>query len=103
MLVPWFIAPGTTATFYVFLVLVMSPVCFALYGIDKRRAVGQRARISDRTLQLTAFVGGWPGAWLGQRVFRYPCDRFLFRWTFRLIVVTHAAFLALVVLGLVLR
>ena len=61
MLVPWLLAPGVTFKLYVLLVLIVSPVCFALYGIDKRRVGRQRPRISERTLHVAAFVGGWPG------------------------------------------
>jgi uncharacterized membrane protein YsdA (DUF1294 family) len=103
MLVPWLVAPGTTGAFYLFLLCVMSPVCFALYGIDKRRARRQQQRISERTLQLTAFAGGWPGAWLGQRVFHHKTEQFRFRMVFRLIVLLHAGLLCLVLFGLILR
>lgn len=103
MLVPWLVAPGTTVEFYLFLVLVMSPVCFVLYAIDKRCATRQRLRISERTLHLAAFAGGWPGAWLGQRVFHHKTEQWMFRLIFRLIVLVHAGFLCLVLYGLVLR
>ena len=69
MLVPWLVAPGTTVEFYLFLVLVMSPVCFVLYAIDKRRATRQRLRISERTLHLAAFAGGWPVPGWGSECF----------------------------------
>ena len=65
MLVPWLVAPGTTVEFYLFLVLVMSPVCFVMYGIDKRRATRQQLRISERTLHLAAFVGRLAGRLVG--------------------------------------
>ena len=103
MLVPWLVAPGTTGAFYLFLVCVMSPVCFVLYGIDKRRAARQQPRISERTLHLVALAGGWPGAWLGQRVFHHKTERFMFRMIFRLIVLLHVGLLCLVVFGLIMR
>jgi uncharacterized membrane protein YsdA (DUF1294 family) len=103
MLVPWLVAPATTLRFYLFLVVLMSPVCFALYGIDKRRATRQQVRISERTLHLAAFVGGWPGAWLGQRVFRHKTEKFLFRMVFWSIVGAHLCFLGLLLTGVLLR
>jgi uncharacterized membrane protein YsdA (DUF1294 family) len=103
MLVPWLVAPGTTGAFYLFLLCVMSPVCFVMYGLDKRRARRQQARISERTLQLVALAGGWPGAWLGQRVFHHKTEQFMFRMAFRLIVLLHVGLLCLVLFGLILR
>ncbi len=103
MLVPWLIAPDTTLKIYLLLVLLASPLCFAAYGWDKRRAVRNGPRIPERTLHLLAFVGGWPGAWLGQRFFRHKTQKRMFRFVFWLIVILHMSFLAVAVAGLVVR
>ncbi|MFW6114542.1 MAG: DUF1294 domain-containing protein, partial [bacterium] len=71
MLVPWLIAPETTLKAYGLLVLIFSPICFVLHGWDRRRTLRRMSRMSDQTLLIFAFVGGWPGAWLGQRLFGY--------------------------------
>ena len=52
---------------YLGLVLVMSLVCFVAYGFDKQRAINGDRRVPESTLQLLAFLGGWPGAMLAQR------------------------------------
>jgi uncharacterized membrane protein YsdA (DUF1294 family) len=103
MLVPWLVAPGVTFKLYLLLVLIVSPICFALYGIDKRRAARQQRRISERTLHVAAFVGGWPGAWLGQRIFHHKTEKFLFRLVFWLIVLLHVSFIVLALSGMVVR
>lgn len=95
MLVPWLVAPVTTVKLYFLLLLVLSPISFALYGLDKRRAVRCRRRISEGTLHIVAFVGGWPGAWLGRRFFGYQTDSLLFPLTFWGIVTLHVSFLLL--------
>jgi uncharacterized membrane protein YsdA (DUF1294 family) len=44
---------------------------FIIMGIDKRRAVKKAWRIPERTLLLTAFLGGGIGAFLVMYVFRH--------------------------------
>src|SRR6476469_6527114 len=60
------------------LVAVLSCVCFAAYGLDKRRAATGGRRVSERTLHLLALLGGWPGALLGQRLFRHKTRKATF-------------------------
>lgn len=103
MLVPWLLAPGLTVKIYLLVVLITTPVCFALYGIDKRRAIRQRRRISEETLLLAAFVGGWPGAWLGQRVFHHKIRKRSFRFLFWLIVAVHVGFIIIALIGFTVR
>jgi len=103
MLIPWLIAPTWTLKIYLSLVLLASPIAFALYGFDKRRARRQGRRVSEATLQIAAFVGGWPGAWLGQVVFRHKTSKWRFRMLFWLIVAAHGSFLLIMLAGLVLR
>ena len=55
------------AAFYLIVVVVMSVACFIAYGLDKRKAVNGGRRVSERTLHLMAFLGGWPGALMAQR------------------------------------
>jgi uncharacterized membrane protein YsdA (DUF1294 family) len=99
MLVPWLVAPGITVRLYLLLLVVISPISFALYGLDKRRAVRCRRRISEGTLHIVAFVGGWPGAWLGRRFFGHRTEKLGFRLTFWGIVALHLGFLLLALTG----
>lgn len=69
----------------------MSIVCFAIYGLDKRRAGNGGRRFSERTLHLLAFLGGWPGALLGQRQFRHKTRKVPFLIVFWALVVLHIA------------
>jgi uncharacterized membrane protein YsdA (DUF1294 family) len=70
---------------------LMSAVAFALYSIDKRRARGGQWRISEGTLHLVELLGGWPGAWIAQRVLRHKSSKFSYRIIFWMIVAAHAA------------
>ena len=56
----------------VFIVMaMMSLVSFAAFGIDKDKAKAGHWRISERTLFLTAILGGGIGAFLGMKVFHH--------------------------------
>lgn len=76
---------------YLVLVLVMSLVCFVLYGVDKRRAGRGGRRVPEQTLHLLALAGGWPGAFLGQRHFRHKTKKVPFLIVFWIVVVAHIA------------
>jgi len=84
---------------YLIVVAVMSSICFIAYGFDKRQATRGGRRISERTLHVLAFLGGWPGAILGQRQFRHKTKKMEFRVVFWLVVVLHIGLVAAVVYG----
>ncbi len=76
---------------YLLLTVACSVIVFVLYGIDKRRAIKAKPRISERTLHLFALAGGWPGAYLGSRLFRHKSLKVSFRVVFWLTVAVHLA------------
>ena len=83
--------------FLLFLYLVIiNIVAFAAYGIDKRRAVRHLFRISESTLLCLAAVGGSAGAFIGMRVFHHKTRKPKFKYGVPLILLLHAALLALV-------
>src|SRR5262249_52453079 len=77
------------AVAYLMVVALMSLVCFIAYGLDKRQAANGGRRVSERTLHLMAFLGGWPGALLGQRQFRHKTQKVAFPMVFWMVVVLH--------------
>ena len=74
---------------YFALVAVMSLVAFAAYGFDKQRARSNGRRVPEKTLHGMALFGGWPGAWIGQRLFRHKTQKLGFRVVFWLCVAVH--------------
>ena len=73
--------------------LVWNFVAFALMGVDKAKARLGRWRIPEKTLFLSAILGGSVGAMLGMSLFRHKTQHRRFRLGMPLI-------LALQVLGL---
>jgi uncharacterized membrane protein YsdA (DUF1294 family) len=74
-----------------------SVVLFALYGLDKSAAQRGRRRTPESNLHLLALAGGWPGALLGQYVFRHKTRKQPFRRIFWATVVCNCMLLALIV------
>jgi uncharacterized membrane protein YsdA (DUF1294 family) len=54
---------------------ILSLFTFLLYAIDKRNAIKGRRRVSEKTLQLSSLLGGWPGALLAQQLFRHKTQK----------------------------
>lgn len=64
----------------------------ALMGIDKKRAIAKKWRISERKLFLTAFLGGSLGCWLGMYLFRHKTRHWYFVWGMPVIFVLQIIF-----------
>ncbi len=79
----------TTAVAYLLVVVLISLVCFLAYGWDKRQAINAGRRLPENTLHLLAFLGGWPGAILGQRFFHHKTRKISFLIVFWIVVVLH--------------
>lgn len=74
---------------YVLLVLlVWNLITFLIYGIDKRKAIKDRQRISERTLIILSFAFGSAGALAGMLIFRHKTRKakFIFLVPFSLLL-----------------
>lgn len=60
----------------------MSALTFIAYGVDKLRARSGRWRVSEATLLVMGFVGGWPGAITAQQLFRHKTRKSSFQQAF---------------------
>src|SRR5688572_15533796 len=69
--------------------LALSTFAFFAYRSDKRRAEAGEWRVPESTLHFMALIGGWPGAFLGQRAFRHKTSKVSFRIVFWFIVLMH--------------
>lgn len=52
---------------------------FALYGVDKRRAIKGAWRIPEKTLLTGTWLLGGVGAWLAMRAFRHKTKHIAFQ------------------------
>ena len=76
---------------YPILVAVMSVAAFLMYGWDKRQAKTDGWRVPEKRLHALAFLGGWPGAMLGQNYFRHKTQKNEFKIMTWLAAVLHVA------------
>lgn len=74
--------------------VIMNAVDFVLYAIDKRRAVQGAWRIPEKTLLLTAFVGGALGALLAMHAVHHKTRKWYFAYGVPAFLAIHDVLLA---------
>jgi uncharacterized membrane protein YsdA (DUF1294 family) len=60
-------------------------VAFSIIGIDKRLAIQQKRRISERNLLFSSAIGGTIGSGLAMLIFRHKTSKMSFLWKFFII------------------
>lgn len=85
--------PATLAI-YLLATVTCSLLAFVLFGLDKRRAVRDKPRVSERTLHILSVLGGWPGAHMARILFRHKTLKMSFRLVFLVIVAVHLAIIS---------
>ena len=81
-LAPWWVVP-----WYV----VASVVTFFAYGWDKVSAKSGHWRTQESTLHTLEMLGGWPGAWLAQPLWRHKSRKASFRAAFQVAAAVNVA------------
>jgi uncharacterized membrane protein YsdA (DUF1294 family) len=79
----------SVAVCYLLLVIGTSLWAFFVYRLDKQLARTGGRRIPELNLLFIAFVGGWPGAFAAQRIFRHKTRKLSFQTAFRKTIVFH--------------
>lgn len=72
---------------------VMSLLALITYAIDKAAAVKGRRRVPENRLHLFELLGGWPGALIGQQLFRHKTRKKSFQLCFWLCVILNVGVL----------
>jgi uncharacterized membrane protein YsdA (DUF1294 family)/cold shock CspA family protein len=88
---------GRLPVFVPIVYLALSLITIVAYAFDKSAAMNRRWRTQESTLNLLALLGGWPGAWISQLLFRHKTKKSSFIVIFVLCVILNLAFLTWVV------
>jgi uncharacterized membrane protein YsdA (DUF1294 family) len=91
LIAPAAAAAGLLPWWYSTLSVAASLASLLLYAADKRAARAGTRRIAERTLHLTALLGGWPGALAAQQLFRHKYRKTPFMLRFVLSAVLHSS------------
>ncbi|MCS2152416.1 DUF1294 domain-containing protein [Scandinavium goeteborgense] len=73
--------------------LLANVLTLVVYGGDKMAARNAWRRVPEFTLLTFGFVGGWPGAILGQQLFRHKTQKQPFKTWFVISVILNVAVL----------
>jgi uncharacterized membrane protein YsdA (DUF1294 family)/cold shock CspA family protein len=68
---------------------IASIFAYGVYAADKGRARRGEWRVSEATLHVVEFIGGWPGAFVAQRRLRHKCTKGPYQFVFWVIVFAH--------------
>ncbi len=79
--------PSTTLMILIVYLLLVNLIAFALMGIDKSKAKRGAWRIPEKSLFLSAIIGGSVGAILGMQIFRHKTKHWYFQYGMPLILV----------------
>ncbi|MFV7475713.1 DUF1294 domain-containing protein [Enterobacter pseudoroggenkampii] len=74
--------------------LLINVLTLALYGADKMAARKGMRRVPEATLLVFGVTGGWPGAIVGQQLFRHKTQKQPFKTYFFLSVVFSIGMMA---------
>ena len=81
-------SPGDWWFFFV-VPFLLSVFAFFAYRSDKRCAEAGAWRVPEATLHIISLIGGWPGAFLAQHVFRHKTSKLSFQFVFWFVVAIH--------------
>ncbi|MEX0561637.1 cyanate transport [Raoultella terrigena] len=76
--------------------LLVNALTLAIYGVDKMAARRTWRRVPEMTLLIFGLVGGWPGAIVGQQLFRHKTQKQPFRRHFFISVILNVGVMAVI-------
>ena len=82
-----FLTYKTLLIFAVFHLVCINITTFIAYGVDKHAAIKKAWRVPEKDLHTLEFLGGWFGAWLGQKVFHHKTSKQSFQNIYHLMII----------------
>lgn len=82
---------GYTPLLLALIYMLLSVVTYIAYAKDKAAARNDEWRVPEKTLQLLALFGGWPGAIVAQQRLRHKTQKVSFRLVFYIALVANVA------------
>lgn len=70
-------------------IAALNLLTFAVYYVDKKAAIRGAQRTPEINLHVLSILGGWPGAFLAQRIFRHKSSKAGFQIIFWMTVVVN--------------
>ena len=77
----------TLLLFLIFHIFSINITTFIAYGVDKRAAIRKAWRVPEKDLHTLEFLGGWVGAFIGQKFFKHKTAKKSFQATYKLMIV----------------
>ena len=82
-----------------FYLLAVNIITFLLFGIDKRRAVKEKWRVSEKCLLVCALLGGSIGAIYGMKAFHHKTQKPKFKFGVPIFLVLHIILALCIIYG----
>ena len=80
---------GQTALIIFGIFFFVSLLSFFSCKSDKQKAINGKWRTPEANLHFLEFIGGWPGSYIAQRLFRHKISKVSYQISFWLIVFIH--------------
>jgi uncharacterized membrane protein YsdA (DUF1294 family) len=71
--------------------MIVNIIAFIMFGVDKKRAINDQWRISEKALLGVALAGGSVGAFAGMQFFRHKTRDLKFKTLIPVFIVAHIA------------
>lgn len=81
---------------YLFVFLMANLIAFLYCYMDKTAALKGAWRKSEDSLHLLSLIGGWPGAYIAQKLFRHKTKKASFQWVYKLTVLIHCTAIVMI-------
>ena len=89
--------PKTLLLFLVFQLVSINITTIIAYYVDKRAAMRGKWRVSEFTLHTLEFLGGWPGAFVAQKMFHHKTKKKSYQSTYIWVIFAELSCIAFII------